>query len=126
MLQVGLAGHQRDLHICNRGSGQYTPVNLLSQMGQDQPLPVQVQFILTAGAFKHQTTAPLSRLHQQMDFRIVTQRLEMPHALHRILDGLFIHHTPGIKGDIYAKSLLNQAFQDLNLDFSHQSYVDFT
>ena len=41
MFQMRFSCRQRDLHICNGGPGQHATVDLLSQMGQDQPLPVQ-------------------------------------------------------------------------------------
>ena len=45
MLNVRPTGEQCDLHIRDRRAGQHTDMRLLSQMGQDEPLPVQVQHI---------------------------------------------------------------------------------
>ena len=45
------------------------------QMGQDQPLPVQLQIVGVAGAGKAQAAARFARLQQQMDLGIMAQRL---------------------------------------------------
>ena len=90
MLDVGPAGHQRDLHIRNRGAGQDPQVGLFLQMGHDQPLPAPVQFVLGTAGGQHQAAALGQGLQQQVDLRIVAQGLVVAHALHRGVDGLLV------------------------------------
>ena len=88
VLHVGPARHQGDLHVRDGGSGQHPQVLLLCQVGQHQPLPAPLQLILRAGGGKHQAAAPLPRLQQQVDLRVMAQGLKVADALHRGGDGL--------------------------------------
>ena len=58
VLGVGPPGEQGDAQISDGGSGEYAPVLLFHQVGQNEPLPVPVQHVLAAGSVKLQTTAP--------------------------------------------------------------------
>ena len=124
VLLVGPSGDQRDLHIGDRGAGQYSLVGLFGQMGQDQPLPVQVQLIGGAVAFKSQPAAAGQRFHQQMHLGVVTQRLIVANALHRGGDGLLIKDAPRLKADGQPEAFHGHALQNLPLDLSHQPHPD--
>ena len=63
---------------------------LLRQVGEDEPLPVQVQQVLAAPAVKDQPAALGQRLQEQMDLGVVAQGLKVANALHRGGDGLLI------------------------------------
>ena len=78
------------------------------QMGQHQPLPVPLQFILAAGGSHRQPAARLSRLQQQMHLRIVSQRLKMPHTLHCIRNRFLVYNISGSKGYLHAEAFPDQ------------------
>ena len=124
MLGVGAPGDQRNFHIGDRGAGQYSLVGLFGQMGQDQPLPVQVQLIGGAVAFKSQPAAAGQRFHQQMHLGIVAQRLIVTDALNRGGNGLLVKNAPLLKADGQSKALHRHALQNLPLDLSHQPHPD--
>ena len=124
VLLVGPSSDQRDLHIGDRGAGQYSLVGLFGQMGQDQPLPVQVQLIGGAVAFKSQPAAAGQRLHQQVHLGVVTQRLIVTDALNRGGNGLLVKNAPLLKADSQSKALHGHALQNLPLDLSHQPHPD--
>ena len=107
MFRMGSSGRQRDLHICQRRPGQNAAVLFLIQMGQNQPLPVSVQIILAAGAFKHHAAASRTRLQNQMNFRIVAQGLEMPDALYPVRYGFTVQNLTGSEFHIGVKTIRN-------------------
>ena len=78
------------------------------QMGQDQPLPVPIQHIFTAVSLKLQTTAPFSRLHPQMDLRIVAQRLKMAYPFYRLRKGLLVYNTSRAEFHFHTKTVRDQ------------------
>ena len=82
----------------------------LPQMSQNQPLPVPVQHILAAAAFKDQSAARLPGLQQKMDLRIVAQGLKMAHALHSVPNRLLIYDTARAEFHRHAKALFHQIF----------------
>ena len=90
MLDVGAAGEDADAHISDGGAGEHTDMLLLHQVGEDEPLPVQIQHVLTAQAAKDQPAAPGQRFQQQVYLGVVAQRFKVPYALHRRGDGLLI------------------------------------
>ena len=90
VLHVGAAGEDADAHIGDGGAGEDADVLLLHQVGEDEPLPVQVQHVLTAQAAKDQPAALGQRFQQQVYLGVVAQRFKVPHALHRGGDGLLI------------------------------------
>ena len=92
VLLVGSAGQQGDLHVGEGGAGEHPRVVPLQQMGENQPLPVQVQLVGGAGGGQLHPAAPGTRLQQEMDLGIVAQRFEVTDALHRAGDGLPIQH----------------------------------
>ena len=83
---------------------------LFDQVRQDQPLPVQVQYILAACCGKRQSTAPLCRFQQKMYLRIVAQWLKMPDTLDSIFDGLSVHDISRTKFHFHVKSVPNHPF----------------
>ena len=94
-------------------------------MGQNQPLPVQVQLVRGAGGAQHQAAAPGTRLHQQVDLRIVPQGLKVADALHRGRNGLPVADGPRTEGHLHAEPLLNEPLQNFQLDLAHELDVDF-
>ena len=97
----------------------------LLQVGQDEPLPVDVQHIPAAGRVKFQAAPPLPRLQQEVDLRIVAQGLKVAHPFHSVLYGLLVHDAPLVKGDRRSKPLLYQGFQHIYLHLPHDLGVDF-
>ena len=95
VLQVGPAREQRHLHIRDGGAGEHPQVLLFLQMGENQPLPVQIQGVQAAHRVKDQTGTRLPRLQQQVHLRVVAQGLKVPDADDRRLDGLFVHDGAG-------------------------------
>ena len=93
-------------------------------MGQHQPLPAALQLVLRAGGGEHQAAAPLPRLQQQVDLRIVAQGLKVADALHRGGDGLPVADGAGAEGHLQAEPLPEHPLQDLQLDLPHQLDVD--
>ena len=124
VLGVGAPGDQRNFHIGDGGAGQHPLMGLFSQMGQDQPLPVQVQPVGGAAAGKLQPAARRQRLHQQVNLGIVAQRLVVADALHRGGDGLLIKDAPLLKADGQPEAFHGHALQNLPLDLSHQPHPD--
>ena len=108
MLQMGAAGKQGDLQIRDGRSRQHAGMLPFLQMGQHQPLPVPVQFILAAGGSHRQPAARLSRLQQQMHLRIMPQRLKMPHTLHRIRNRFLVYNISGSEGYLHAEAFPDQ------------------
>ena len=91
----------------------------------DQPLPVEVEHILTARARHLDSAARFARLQQQMHFRIVAQRLKMSHTLHRLCDRLFVYNVALSKDNHNTKPFFDQLRQDFDLHLSHHLGMDF-
>ena len=119
VLEMGSSGKERDLHICDLRAGQNAPVPLLLQMGHDQALPVDRQYVRPAAVFKYQSAPGHAGFEQQMDFRIMAQRLEMADALYRPGDRLFINNGRLAKRYPKAQSLPDHPLQDLLLHLAH-------
>ena len=124
MLEMGSAGDQRDLHVRQRRAGEHPQMLLLRQMGQDEPLPVQIQVVLADRGGKLQPAARFPRLQQQMDLRIVAQRLEMAHPLHGGGDGLPVEDAPRAHGDLQIEPLPDQGYQHVRLQRPHELGLD--
>ena len=62
MLQMRLAGNQRDAKICDGASGQDARLHRLLQVCEDKPLPVARQHILTAHRVEHNAASRLTGL----------------------------------------------------------------
>ena len=125
MLQMGTPGEQRDFHIRDGSAGQHASVLLFLQMGEHKPLPVPIQNILTAVGGKLQAASPLCRLQQQMDLGVMPERFKVSHTFHTIRNRFLIYNVSGPEFHRHAKSILNQAFQNFNLHFSHNLGLDF-
>ena len=97
---------------------------LFHQMGQDQPLPVPVQIVLGHDALQLDAAASRQGVQKQMHLRVVAQRLEMPHALHRLGNGLPVKDPALVQAQIHVEALLHQALENLGLDFSHKAQLD--
>ena len=110
-----------DLHIRKRTPCEYAPVRLFPQVREDQPLPVPLQYILAAERIKTQAAAVLIRLKEQMDFRIMPERLEMPDALHRRRNGFLINDRTFTKAYCDRETILQRPLQHLQLHFSHHT-----
>ena len=125
MFLVSSPRRQYDLHIRDRRTSQHTCVFLFFQMGEHQSLPVPVQHILAAFRSKMHPGASLPGFQPQMHFRIMAQRLKMPHALHRFFNGLFINDIPLSEHHQHMEPFFDQALEDLGLDVSHDLDMDF-
>ena len=90
MLIVSSPGSKADTHIRDGSPCEHTLVEPLLQMCEHQTLPAPIQHILTAYREKLQPAAPLSRLQNKMNLRIVAQRLKMAYPLHLVSNGFFI------------------------------------
>ena len=124
MLRMGFSRQQRDFHIRDIRARQHARMAPLLQMGENQPLPVPVQHILTAAAFKCQAAARRSRLQQKMYLRVMPQGLEMSHAFHGVRNRFLIYNTSRPEIHREAKPLLHQAFQDLQLHLAHDPHMN--
>ena len=58
VLHMGAACKEGDLHIGKSGTRENAGVLPLSKVGEDQPLPVEIQFVGGAGGCDLQATAP--------------------------------------------------------------------
>ena len=94
------------------------------QVGQDQPLPVQVQLIGGAGRGQPQAAAPGAGFQQQVDLGVVPQRLKVAHPLHRAGDGLPVDDVSRAEGHLRPETLLNQTGHHLQLDLAHELEVN--
>ena len=108
MLLMRFSRCQSDLDIRDRRTGQHAQMFLFFQMRQDQPLPVSIQHIFTAGSRDLYPAARRSRFQDQVHFRIMAQRLKMSHAFYSIGNGFFIHNAAGAKFHFYAKPVKDQ------------------
>ena len=97
---------------------------LLLQVCHDQALPVDRQYIGSAAVLKYKAAPGHAGLQQQMHFRIMAQRLKVPHAFHCPCNSLLIDDR-GI-AEVHAKpqALPDHALQDLLLNLSHDLGCD--
>ncbi len=124
VLHMGPPGHQRDAQIRDGGPGEHAGVAALGQVGEDEPLPVPVQHVLSAGGEELQAAAPRAGLQQQVDLRVVPQGLKVTHPLHRRGDGLPVDDAPCAEADLQAEPLRDEHPQDLQLDLPHELDMD--
>ena len=124
VLHMGPPRHQRDFHIGNGSPGQHAQMGLFRQMGQNQPLPVQIQLVGRAVSGKGQAAAPGGGLQQQVHFRIVAQGLEVSDALHGVCDGLPVADGALAEIHLHIEPLPQAAAQDLHLHLAHELDMD--
>ena len=118
------SGQKRDAHIRDGRSGQYTRMLLFLYMGKDQPLPVAVQYILLAGRADLNAAAPLPRLQEQMNLRVMAQRLIVSDTLHGSGDRLLVYNMSFRELHFLVETLPDQCFQYLRLYFAHKLHMD--
>ena len=94
------------------------------QAGEDQPLPVPVQRVLTAYRVVNHAASGRQRRQQQVYLGIVAQRLKMPDALHGIGNGFAVQDLPLVESDVHVKALAHQVPEDLGLHFTHKAHMD--
>ncbi len=94
MLQVPSPADQRVSHIGERRAHQHAEMLLFAQMLHNGALPVTVEHIFTHGGREFNARAACQRLDQHMHLGIVTQRFEMPRALHRRAYRLLVQDRP--------------------------------
>ena len=94
-------------------------------MGQDEPLPVEVEHILRAQGRNGYAASPLAGFEEQVNLRIVPEGLEMADPDRRSEDRLLIKYALGAECDADAKALFDQAGQDFDLYVSHDLGPDF-
>ena len=108
MFDVRTALDQRDFHIGNLRPCEHAGMLPLQQMREDQTLPVAVQGVLAADSSNLQSAPRFCRLQQQMNFRIMAQRLEMADTLHGTADRLFVYNISGSEFHPFAETLVDQ------------------
>ncbi len=121
---MGPAGDQGELHVGDGGACEHPRVGLLSQMGEDQPLPVSIQLVLRAGRGKAQPAPPLSRLQQQVHLGIVAQRLEVSHPLYRCGNGLPVDYLSGAEIHCQTEAAGDDPAEDLRLHGPHEPQME--
>ena len=94
------------------------------QMGQDEPLIIDIQHIRGADGAEYQTAAGGQRLQQQMHLGIVAQRLKMPDALHRVFNGFLVENPLIAESHVQSEALLHQTAENLLLHPPHHLHVD--
>ena len=94
------------------------------QMADDQLLIGHLQHIRGADRVENQSAAGRQRLQQQMDFRVMPQRLKMTHALHGVFDGFLIEYPGVFQCHIQVKPLLHQSAEHLLLHPAHDLHMD--
>ena len=92
-------------------------------MGKDEPLPVAIQVILEGAGTRHNARSALRRLHQQLNLRIMAQRLKMARPAHRRGHGLAIQDASGTKGHLEPKAIQQLTRHHLALNLSHKLHV---
>ena len=120
MLEVGTPRRQRDFYIGQRCANQNTRVGALSQMGQNQPLPVFGQRVGRAIRRQLHTAAPRTGLQQEVYLGIVAQRFIMADALHRRGQRLLIKDAALAEGHRQPEALLQDILQNFQLHLAHQ------
>ena len=96
------------------------------QMGQDEPLIIDIQHIRGADGAEYQTAAGGQRLQQQMHLGIVAQRLKMPDALHRVFNGFLVENPLIAESHVQSEALLHQTAENLLLHPPHHLHVDLS
>ena len=82
----------------------------LKHVGAHQILIIYGKHVHMAAALKSNPAPPRPGLQQQIDLRVMTQRLIMSVTRHRRCDRLLIKHLGRRKFHLHAKPVLNQAF----------------
>ena len=99
-------------------------MGLLRQIREDETLPVEIQIVHAAQGLQHDAFAGAQRLHQQVDFCVMAQRFEMPHAFHGFFDGLFVQDAARVDGDGHPEAVFDDLLQHFDLHFAHQLGAD--
>ena len=99
-------------------------MELLRQVGEDEPLPVPRQAVLRTEGGEAQAAPRLSGLQQEVDLRVVAQRLIVAHPLRRGGDGLPVDDAPGAEVHLHPEAGGDEGAQDLQLDLSHELEMD--
>ena len=119
MFGMSASGQYAYARICKGCSRKHAPVLFFFKMRKYQPLPVLIQYILTAHAAKAKTAAALCRFQKQMHFRIMPERLKMSYSFNRVCDGLFIYHPAFTEFYLHGKPVMHVALKHLKLHFTH-------
>ena len=99
VLEVRLAGDDRDAKIGHGASRQNPRLHGFLQMRENKPLPVSREHILAAHRIEHDPAPRLAGLEQQVNLRIVPQGLIVPHALNGSHDCLLVDDISLVKAD---------------------------
>ena len=125
VLEVRLAGDDRDAKIGHGASRQNPRLHGFLQMRENKPLPVPREHILAAHGVQHDPAPRLAGLEQQVNLRIVPQGLIVPHALNGSHDCLLVDDISLVEADGQIKAVLDQLLQNLHLHRAHQLHADF-
>ena len=121
---MGPACREGEAHIRNGGTGENAQVGLFRQVGQNEPLPVAVQLVLAAGRGEAESAAPGQRLQQQMDLRVVPQRLVVADSHSGGGDSFLVKDAPRAEVHLHSEPSGDEPAQNLQLDLSHETDVD--
>ena len=94
-------------------------MRFFGEIRHDKALPVAVELIRGAAAFKAQPRAALCRFYEKVHLGIVAQRLEMPDAVHGSRHRLLIGDTAGGDLHIEVEPLAYELGEHLGLHPAH-------
>ena len=126
MLGVSLARCKNDLHIGYRRTRENTKMGFLGQMCKDKTLPVFVEAVLAALAANCNSAVAFCRLHDEVNLGVMAQRLKMSYSLNRVGDSFLINYISFIEIYLKTESVIYYSFEDLELNLTHQTELDFT
>ncbi len=125
MLYVRFSCNDGNLHVGYRGTRQHADVRFLFKMGEYQPLPVDVEVVLAAVGVVLQPRARFAGLKQQVDLRVMPQRLVVTDALDGRRDGFLIRDAALVERHIKPVTFLYHGGEDFKLYLAHKPDVNF-
>ena len=122
VLEVRLAGKQREMHVRQRRTRQHALVDALKAVAADERLIIDGQIIHMALAVPVDAAAALAGLHEQMRLGIVAKRLVMPAAHHGFAHRFLVQNQRRQEGDFHVETVLQQLGEHLGLHRAHDLY----
>ena len=119
VLYMRPAGYEAYLHIRKRRACQNAEMRFFRKVCHYKALPIAVKLVQGTAAFKAQPRAALGRLDEQVHLGIVSQRLEMPDAVHRLCYGLLIGNAARCYAHVKIKPLADKLGEHLSLHLAH-------
>ena len=124
VLEVGAARYQYHLGVGQQGSRQGAAVGLFIQVGEDEPLPVEIQNILGQMGIEDQPRPRGERLHEELYLGVMAEGLEMPDAYGAGGDPFLVEDAPLVHLAVHAEAVGNEPFQKIGLDVPHEAGLD--